>query len=123
MRRASRDPIVLRVKLLDQQALVRLHVRHIIPLMRFIGFDLPRLRARFRSEVVAILGFSQVLGKIRVQRDQVILSRRSSVTDGEVIASYFVQGSPEVDDPPACLLELLDIWLITINIFQLAVSD
>lgn len=109
MRRPPRNSLLLRIKLLDQQRLIRLHPRRIVPLVLPVCFDLPRLRPRPRREVVAVLGSDQCLGEIRVQSDQVLLLRCSSVTTGEVVASHGVKGAPEVDDCPAGFLEFFGV--------------
>lgn len=89
MRCPSRNPLSFRVKLLNQQSLIRLHIRHIVTFVRpWIGFDLPRFRARSRGEFVASLGVRKFLGKLRVHGGQIALIYRAGVAAGEVITSH-----------------------------------
>ena len=120
MRCPSSDSMKLRIELLDQQSLVGLHVRGIIPVVRSrIGFDLPRLRARFGSEVVASLSVSELLWNIRVNGSQVFLVHGAGIAEGHVVASNRVQGPPEINDRPSALLQRLRVGLC----FQSAVPD
>ncbi len=112
----------LGIKLLDQQGLVRSHVRRVVPLVRSrIGLDLPRLRARLRREVVPRLGLAEFWAEIRVHGNQVALLGRASVAQGEVTARHDIKRAPENDDRPAALFQLLR--LVRWEVFQLAVSD
>lgn len=122
MGRPSRGPVGLRIVLREQQSLVRPHVRRVVPLVLFrICSDLPPFSARFRSERVASIGLGECLGNICVQGNQVTLIHRSSVTDGEGVTGHDIQGSPEIDDRPVNLFELLRVGFCIF--FQFAISD
>lgn len=111
--RRPRNTTFLRIKLLDEQSLIRPHFRRIVPLVRsWIGLDLPRLRASPRCEFVAGFGFCERFGQICIDGDEIIRICCSGIAESKVVAGYFVEGSSEVDNGPSTLLKLFGFGIL-----------